>query len=94
MKVAESEDKIEQTCYQVFNYWKVKNVAWVYTAIQKAKHQSIFFRPTRYGIGLNRQTVAAIEAGKHSPSLEAAFRIALVLGVPLGEVFQWEAIGG
>ncbi len=42
-------------------------------------------------IGLTRQTVAAIEAGKYSPSLEAAFRIAHVFNVPLGEVFQWQA---
>jgi putative transcriptional regulator len=41
-------------------------------------------------IGMTRQTVAAIEAGKYSPSLEAAFRIAQVFGVALGEVFQWE----
>ena len=42
-------------------------------------------------IGVTRQTIAAIEAGKYSPSLEAAFRIADVFGVPLDEVFQWEA---
>ena len=41
-------------------------------------------------IGLTRQTIAAIEAGKYSPSLEAAFRIASVFNVPLGEVFQWD----
>jgi putative transcriptional regulator len=41
-------------------------------------------------IGLTRQTIAAIEAGKYSPTLEAAFRIAQVFSVPLGEVFQWE----
>ncbi len=41
-------------------------------------------------IGVTRQTIAAIEAGKYSPSLEAAFRIAQVFGVPLGDVFQWE----
>ena len=40
-------------------------------------------------IGMTRQTVAAIEAGKYSPSLEAAFRIAEVFGVPLEKVFQW-----
>jgi putative transcriptional regulator len=39
-------------------------------------------------IGMTRQTVAAIEAGKYSPSLEAAFRIAQVFGVPLEDVFQ------
>ncbi len=41
-------------------------------------------------IGGTRQTVAAIEQGKYSPSLEAAFRIARVFGVPLEEVFQWD----
>lgn len=41
-------------------------------------------------IGMTRQTIAAIEAGKYSPSLEAAFRIAHVFGVGLDEVFQWE----
>jgi putative transcriptional regulator len=41
-------------------------------------------------IGVTRQTIAAIEAGKYSPSLEAAFRIAHVFNVPLVEVFQWD----
>lgn len=40
-------------------------------------------------IGVTRQTVAAIEAGKYSPSLEAAFRIAEVFNVPLDQVFHW-----
>ena len=40
-------------------------------------------------IGVTRLTIAAIEAGKYSPSLEAAFRIAHVFNVPLDEVFQW-----
>ena len=42
-------------------------------------------------IGLTRQTIAAIEAGKYAPSLEAAFRIADVFNVSLAEVFQWDA---
>jgi putative transcriptional regulator len=41
-------------------------------------------------IGVTRQTVIAIEGGKYSPSLEMAFRIARVFGVPLEEVFQYE----
>jgi len=41
-------------------------------------------------IGVTRQTVAAIEQGKYSPSLETAFRIAQVFGVPLESVFQWK----
>jgi len=41
-------------------------------------------------IGVTRQTVIAIEQDKYSPSLEVAFRIARVFGVPLEEVFQYE----
>jgi putative transcriptional regulator len=41
-------------------------------------------------VGVTRQTIAAIEQGKYSPSLEVAFRIAHVFGKPLGEVFQWQ----
>lgn len=40
-------------------------------------------------VGLTRQTIAAIEQGKYSPSLETAFRIAQVFDVPLNEVFGW-----
>ena len=42
-------------------------------------------------IGMTRQTVAAIEHNKYSPSIEAAFRIDEVFGVEIGEVFQWKA---
>jgi putative transcriptional regulator len=42
-------------------------------------------------IGMTRQTIAAIEQNKYSPSLEAAFRIAEVFGVPLEEVFRWKS---
>lgn len=41
-------------------------------------------------IGVTRQTIAAIEQGKYSPTLESAFRIAQVFGKPLEDVFQWE----
>jgi putative transcriptional regulator len=40
-------------------------------------------------VGVTRQTIAAIEQGKYSPSLEVAFRIARVFGKPLEEVFVW-----
>ena len=42
-------------------------------------------------IGVSRQTVLAIEAGKYSPTLELAFRIAAVFGLPLDEVFQYDS---
>ena len=38
-------------------------------------------------VGVTRQTIVAIEKGKYSPSLELAFRIALVFNLPLEEVF-------
>ena len=41
-------------------------------------------------IDLTRQTVIAIEGDKYSPSLETAFRIANVFGVPLEQVFQYQ----
>jgi putative transcriptional regulator len=41
-------------------------------------------------IGVTRQTLNAIEGMKYSPSLEVAFRIAAVFGVPLEEVFQYK----
>ncbi|WP_328475068.1 helix-turn-helix transcriptional regulator [Actinoplanes sp. NBC_00393] len=40
-------------------------------------------------VGVTRQTVNAIEAGKYSPSLEVAFKIAQVFGEPLETVFQY-----
>jgi len=40
-------------------------------------------------IGVSRQTIVAIEKGNYSPSLELAFRIALVFKVPLEAVFTF-----
>jgi putative transcriptional regulator len=42
-------------------------------------------------IGVTRQTVNAIEGNRYSPSLEVAFRIALVFDLPLERVFQYAA---
>lgn len=41
-------------------------------------------------IDVTRQTINAIELGKYSPSLEAAFRIAAVFKEPLEGVFAYE----
>jgi putative transcriptional regulator len=43
--------------------------------------------------GVSRQTINAIEAGKYSPTLEMAFRIANVFEVGIEEVFQCEILG-
>ena len=40
-------------------------------------------------IGVTRQTVIAIEQGRYSPSLEAAFQTARVFGVPIDSVFHY-----
>jgi putative transcriptional regulator len=40
-------------------------------------------------IDVTRQTVIAIEQGRYSPTLELAFKIARVFGVPLDAVFQY-----
>lgn len=44
-------------------------------------------------IGVTRQTVIAIEQDKYSPSLETAFKVASVFGVPLEQCFQYDPNG-
>ena len=44
-------------------------------------------------VGVTRQTIIAIENAKYSPSLELAFRIAHVFGVPLEEAFFYKPEG-
>ena len=39
--------------------------------------------------GVTRQTINSIEGGKYSPSLELAFKIALVLDQPIERVFVY-----
>ena len=41
-------------------------------------------------VGVTRQTIIAIEAGKYAPSLPLAFRIAQTFGVPIEQVFQYD----
>lgn len=41
-------------------------------------------------VGVTRQTIISLEKGKYSPSLELAFKIALVFDVPLGDVFSYD----
>jgi len=40
-------------------------------------------------VDVTRQTIIAIEQGRYSPTLEMAFQIARVFGVPLDDVFQY-----
>ena len=41
-------------------------------------------------VGVTRQTIIAMEQERYSPSLELAFRIAQVFGVPLEDVFSYK----
>jgi putative transcriptional regulator len=40
--------------------------------------------------GVTRQTIIALEAGRYTPSLELAFRIARSFGVGIEDVFHWK----
>lgn len=40
-------------------------------------------------VGVTRQTIIALEAGRYAPSLELAFRIARTFDVGVEAVFQW-----
>jgi putative transcriptional regulator len=44
-------------------------------------------------VGVTRQTIIALEAGKYVPSLALAFRIARTFGVMVEDVFQYEDSG-
>ena len=41
-------------------------------------------------VGVTRQTIIALEAGKYAPSLMLGFRLAAALGVRVEDVFQYE----
>jgi len=41
-------------------------------------------------VGVTRQTIIAIEAGKYAPSLPLAFRIAHTFGVTIETIFQFD----
>ncbi|MEM7117585.1 MAG: helix-turn-helix transcriptional regulator [Chloroflexota bacterium] len=43
-------------------------------------------------VGVTRQTIIALEKNKYSPSLELAFRIALVFDEPLTAVFSYDLL--
>jgi putative transcriptional regulator len=42
-------------------------------------------------VGVTRQTIIALEAGKYAPSLLLAFALAQAFGVPLDQVFTYES---
>ncbi len=58
--------------------------------VLRFEHQEMTQADLAARLGVTRQTVIAIEQGRYSPSLEMAFQIARVFGVPLEAVFQYE----
>ena len=42
-------------------------------------------------LGVARQTVVALEAGKYAPSLPLAFKISKLFGKPVEEIFDAES---
>ena len=57
---------------------------------QRFFHDEMTQKDLAERVGVTRQTIVAIESAKYSPSLELAFRIAHVFGVPLEEVFSYD----
>lgn len=41
-------------------------------------------------LGVSRQTINALEAGRYDPSLPLAFKIALLFGRRIEEIFRYE----
>jgi putative transcriptional regulator len=41
-------------------------------------------------VGVTRQTIIALEAGRYAPSLLLAFRISRVFGVTVEDIFRYE----
>ena len=39
-------------------------------------------------LGVSRQAIIALEAGKHIPSLDLAYRISAVFGQPIEDIFE------
>lgn len=64
----------------------------VHNSIRKLRflHDEMTQQQLAEKVGVTRQTIVAIEKEKYSPSLEVAFLIARVFGLPLEEVFSFD----
>jgi putative transcriptional regulator len=60
----------------------MKNRIKVYRALHDLTQEALADR-----LAVTRQTILAIEKGKYDPSLDLAFRIAELFGVPLEKMF-------
>ena len=64
----------------------IKNTVHVLRAEKRISQQDL-----ADAIGVTRATINAIEGRNYNPSLELAFRIAMVFAVPLEQVFFYDA---
>ena len=55
----------------------------------RAAHDDMTQAELASRVGVTRQTLIAIEQGRYSPTLELAFQISRVFGVPLDDVFSY-----
>src|SRR5579871_834160 len=74
-----------------FNTGEARDMAKIRNEIRRLRfeHGEMTQQELAEKIEMTRQTVNAIEQGKYSPSLEAAFRIATVFGKPIDSVFHY-----
>ncbi len=57
----------------------------------REQHQGMTQTELGKRVGVTRQTIAAIEQRRYSPSLESAFRIAREFELTVDAVFFWDA---
>lgn len=63
----------------------MKNKIKVYRAMQDMTQEELAAR-----LRVTRRTINAIEGDKYNPSIELAFRISRLFGVPVDEMFIFE----
>ena len=56
-------------------------------------HQEMTQQQLAERVGVTRQTIIALEAGKYTPSLTLAIKISRTFGVTVEEVFQYDESG-
>jgi putative transcriptional regulator len=61
-----------------------------YVRKMRFEHGQITQQQLADKVGVTRQTIIAIEAGKYAPSLPLAFRIAHAFGGKIEDVFQYD----
>ena len=64
----------------------------IYNNVRELREKNGLMTQSELGeaVGVTRQTVAAIEQRRYSPSLETAFRVARVFRVNIESVFIWD----